>query len=99
LIIGARLARYGYDVIMFARGELAEHIIKLESYVETWHRSLIGSSGGRPPVSLERMLAVYSLQLWFNLSDAAVGEGLYDSASMRSFAGIDQIWGRYAENR
>jgi hypothetical protein len=37
--------------------------------------------------------------LWFKLSDPAVEEGLYASASMRNFAGIDQIWGRYAENR
>ena len=28
--------------------------------------------GGRPPVPLERMLRIYLLQLWFNLSDPAV---------------------------
>lgn len=48
-----------------------------------------GEGGGRPPVPLERMLRIYFLQLWFNLSDPAVEEALYDSASMRSFAGID----------
>jgi len=46
-------------------------------------------AGGRPPVPLQRMLRIYFLQLWFNLSDPAVEEALYDSASMRSFAGID----------
>src|SRR5580692_1795192 len=45
--------------------------------------------GGRPPVPLERMLRIYLLQLWFNLSDPAVEEALYDSAAMRDFAGID----------
>ena len=30
---------------------------------------------------------MYFLQLWFNLSDLAVEEELYDSASMRNFAG------------
>lgn len=45
--------------------------------------------GGRPPIPLERMLRVYFLQLWFNLSDPATEEALYDSAAMRSFAGID----------
>jgi len=45
--------------------------------------------GGRPPVPLERMLRIYLLQLWFNLSDPAVEEALYDSAAMRSFARID----------
>jgi IS5 family transposase len=35
------------------------------------------------------MLRVYFLQHWFNLSDPAVEEALYDVASMRAFAGID----------
>jgi IS5 family transposase len=29
------------------------------------------------------------LQRWFNLSDPAVEEALYDSAAMRDFVGID----------
>lgn len=45
--------------------------------------------GGRPAVPLERMLRVYCLQHWFNLSDPAVEEALYESASMRAFAGVD----------
>ncbi|MHB8582852.1 MAG: IS5 family transposase [Gammaproteobacteria bacterium] len=44
---------------------------------------------GRPPVGLERMLHIYFLQQWFNLSDPAVEETLYDSTSMRAFVGID----------
>jgi IS5 family transposase len=44
---------------------------------------------GRPPVGLERMLRIYFLQQWFNLSDPAVEEALYDSAAMRDFVGID----------
>ena len=49
----------------------------------------ISESGGRPPIPLERMLRIYFLQLWFNLSDPAVEEALYDSVAMRSFVGID----------
>lgn len=41
-----------------------------------------GETGGRPPALLERMLRIYFLQLWFNLSDPAVEEALYDSASI-----------------
>lgn len=48
-----------------------------------------GAEGGRPTIPLERMLRVYFLQQWFNLSDPAVEEALYDSAAMREFAGID----------
>ncbi len=45
--------------------------------------------GGRPPIPLERMLRIYFLQQWFNLSDPGVEEALYDMVSMRAFAGID----------
>ncbi len=45
--------------------------------------------GGRPPVPLERMLRIYFLQQWFNLSDPAVEDALYDSTAMREFVGID----------
>jgi IS5 family transposase len=44
---------------------------------------------GRPPVGVERMLRMYFLQHWFNLSDPAVGEALYDSPTLRAFVGID----------
>ncbi len=44
---------------------------------------------GRPPGGLERMLRIYFLQQWFNLSDPAMEEALYDSVSMREFVGID----------
>ena len=47
------------------------------------------AGNGRPPVGLERMLRIYFLQNWFNLSDPAVEESLYDSLSMREFAGVD----------
>src|SRR5437867_10645019 len=43
----------------------------------------------RPPVGLERMLRIYFLQQWFNLSDPAAEEALYDSSAMRRFVGID----------
>ena len=44
---------------------------------------------GRPPVGVERMLRLHCLQQWFNLSDLAVEEALYDSRAMRQFVGID----------
>jgi len=47
------------------------------------------AGNGRRPVGIERMLRIYFLQQWFNLSDPAVEEALYDSPLMRGFAGID----------
>src|SRR6516165_5967792 len=44
---------------------------------------------GRPPIGVERMLRIFFWQQWFNLSDPAVEEALYDSLAMRSFVGID----------
>jgi len=48
-----------------------------------------GKGPGRPPVGLERMLRIYFLQNWFNLSDPSVEESLYDMRVMREFVGID----------
>ena len=47
------------------------------------------AGNGRPPIGLERMLRIHFLQHWFNLADLACEEALYDSASLRRFAGID----------
>jgi transposase, IS5 family len=44
---------------------------------------------GRPPIGIERMLRIFFLQVWFNLSDPAVEDALYDSVAMRDFVGID----------
>lgn len=44
---------------------------------------------GRPPMPLERMLRIYFLQQWFNLSDPAAEDALYDSETMRRFVGVD----------
>ena len=59
---------------------------KLCAVVEPYYPK---AGNGRPPIGLERMLRIYFLQQWFNLSDPAVEEALYDSLAMRDFVGID----------
>lgn len=44
---------------------------------------------GRPPLGLEKMLRIYFLQHWFDLSDPAAEDAIYDSESMRRFVGIE----------
>ena len=44
---------------------------------------------GRPPIGVARMLRLYFVQQWFNLSDPGVEEALYDSPAMRGVVGID----------
>ncbi|HEU4664048.1 MAG TPA: IS5 family transposase [Dokdonella sp.] len=48
-------------------------------------------SGGRPVMPLERMLRIYFMQQWFNLSDPGMEDALYDSESMRRFAGVELV--------
>ncbi|RPH57061.1 MAG: IS5 family transposase [Acidobacteria bacterium] len=45
-------------------------------------------AGGRPPLPLERMFRIYCLQQWYDLSDPGAEEALYDSITMRGFAGV-----------
>ena len=47
------------------------------------------SGKGRPPHDLERMLRIYFLQQWFNLSDPQAEDAIYDSESMRRFARVE----------
>lgn len=44
---------------------------------------------GRQPLGLEKMLRIYFLQQWFDLSDPAAEDAIYDSESMRRFVGVE----------
>ena len=44
---------------------------------------------GRQPLGLEKMVRIYFLQIWFNLSDPGAEEAIYDSESMRRFARVE----------
>lgn len=62
---------------------------QLCAVIEPFYPKPRADGGGRPTVGLERMLRIHFLQQWYALSDPAVEEALYDSASMRRFVGID----------
>jgi transposase, IS5 family len=47
------------------------------------------AGNGRPPVGLERMLRMYFIANWFNLSDEACEDALYDVPMFRQFCRID----------
>lgn len=44
---------------------------------------------GRRPMPLATMLRLYFLQQWFDLSDPAAEDALYDSEAMRRFVGVE----------
>ena len=47
------------------------------------------AGNGRPPVGVERMLRMYCIANWFNLSDVACEDALYDVPLFREFCRID----------
>jgi IS5 family transposase len=47
------------------------------------------AGAGRQPLGLEKMLRIHFLQQWFNLSDPAAEDAIYDSESMRRFARVE----------
>ena len=53
------------------------------------HAPTPGAKGGRPPFAVETMLRIHFLQQWFNLSDPAMEEALYDTPMFREFVGLD----------
>lgn len=61
-----------------------EWVSVIEPYYPKGHR-------GRPPLGIEKMLRMYLLQCWFNLSDEAVEDAIYDSYAMRFFLGINFV--------
>lgn len=50
-----------------------------------WHEP---GGRGRPPVAAERMLRMYLLQLWYDLSDAGCEDACCDSRAFASFLGV-----------
>jgi transposase-like protein DUF772 len=49
---------------------------------------------GRQPLGLEKMLRIYFLQQWFNLSDPQAEDAVYDSESMRRAVSRAWSWAR-----
>jgi len=47
------------------------------------------AGNGRHPLGLEKMLRIYFLQQWFNLSDPQAEDAIYDSEAMRRFARVE----------
>lgn len=59
---------------------------ELEALVQPYYPK---GENGRPPMGLSVTLRIHFLQQWFNLSDPAAEEALYDSPVLRRFAGVD----------
>jgi IS5 family transposase len=64
---------------------------QLQSLIEPHYPKL--GQPGRQPYPLATMLRIHFLQQWYALSDPAAEEALYDTVSMRRFAGIGGLDG------
>ncbi len=69
-----------------AEREVVAPLAALSALIEPYYPS---GERGRPPIGVEKMLCIYFLQQWFNMSDPQAEDSLYDSAAMRNFVGID----------
>lgn len=56
------------------------------AYVEPYYPQ---GNRGRKPLGIEKMLRMFLLQCWFDLSDIGVEDAIYDSYAFRSFMGIN----------
>jgi len=69
--------------------EIMEEIIPWDEWVALVKPYYFSGKRGRPPMGIEKMLRMYLLQIWFNLSDEGVEDAIYDSYAMRKFLEID----------
>src|SRR5487761_951559 len=86
--------RTGFE--KYARPSRREQFLDIMETVVPWSEleALIApyyprAGNGRQPVGLSVMLRIYFLQHWFNLSDPAAEDALYESPVLRGFAGVD----------
>lgn len=66
-----------------------EDIIPWDEWVEFVRPYYPDGKRGRPVKGIEKMLRMYLLQVWFNLSDEGIEDAVYDSYAFRKFMGIN----------
>lgn len=66
-----------------------EQILPWAAWVEIIRPYYPSGKRGRPPQEIEVMLRMMLLQVWFNLSDEAVEDAIFDSYAMKSFLGLN----------
>ena len=68
---------------------IMDEIIPWDEWISIIKPHYFTNKTGRPARGIEPMLRMYLLQSWFNLSDEAVEDSIYDSYSFRTFMKID----------
>ena len=65
--------------------DVMEEIIPWDEWVEFVRPYYPKGKRGRPTRGIEKMLRMYLLQVWFNLSDEGIEDAIYDSYAFRKF--------------
>ena len=73
-----------------------DQVLPWKKWVELIRPYYPSGKRGRPPREIEVMLRMLLLQVWFNLSDEAVEDAIYDSYAMKSFIGLNFEQGEQA---
>ena len=71
--------------------QLVKTMVPWENWVEIIESVYSKVERGCPPMGAEKMLRMYLLQIWFNLSDELIEDSLYDIQPMRQFVGINLL--------
>ena len=66
-----------------------DQVIPWDTWVKTIEPYYPKGKRGRRPQEIEKMLRMYLLQNWFNLSDEGVEDAIYDSYAMKQFMGVN----------
>ena len=66
-----------------------ERIIPWDLFLSLIDKKRVNHPMGRPLTPNKVLLRCYFMQQWFNLSDPAMEDSLYDTEPMRRFAGVD----------
>jgi len=66
-----------------------ETLVSWEEFCKVIEPYYPKAGNGRPPVGLERILRMYFIANWFNLSDVACEDALYDVPAFREFCEFD----------
>jgi len=69
--------------------KIMDDIIPWDEWVSIIKPHYFTNKTGRPARGIEPMLRMFLLQSWFNLSDEAVEDAIYDSYSFRTFMKLD----------
>jgi IS5 family transposase len=69
--------------------EKMEEIVPLGLFCECVKPFYYVRGNGRPPIELEIMLRMYLISNWYNLSDEATEDLIYENQAVRRYVGID----------